>query len=319
MTRLPSNMLHEKQWFYFDFATKQPYIFISNSKAKKFCRRSQYFNPSVHLHTYYKAEEILLSNLNIFPVDNLGFAYYLQGSKYAFIDVDNAFMDGSTTLRHFFSQVCSKAQDSAIFYSVSYKGLHIPVLKTIGLKQTSNELAKIESIDTDTKFKEPKIEYFTDIKGTIGRYMCLTGNSFNGKWDITLTENDIHGLYEIFRKKEQKAVKRTIDKLYTGNSNIEAILSNIDIEDVLSDYIGFSENLDKKCWCPFHKGSEPSLQRFKKHPNKVVCYSTSCQAGIETSSGFYIIDSINIVQFAKGFNKAQAIKELKDRYLQGGR
>jgi len=314
MTKLPETMLNEQQWLYFDFATKQPYIWT----GKKFCRRSQYFNPAIHLHPYYKAEEILLSNLNILPVDNLGFAYYLQGSKYAFIDIDNAFMDDSTTLRHFFSQVCSKAQDSAIFYSVSYKGLHIPVLKTIGLKQTSNELAKIESIDTDTKFKTPKIEYFTDIKGGIGRYMCLTGNSFNGKWDITLTENDIHGLYEIFRKKEQKAVKRTIDKLYTGNSNIEAILNNIDIEDVLSDYIGFNSNLDKKCWCPFHKGSEPSLSRFKKHPNKLICYSTSCCMGIEVN-GYRLIDSINVVQFAKGLSKAQAIQELKDRYLGGGR
>jgi P4 family phage/plasmid primase-like protien len=148
--------------------------------------------------------------------------------------------------------------------------------------------------------------------------VALTLDPYNGYWEVNLRASDILELYNMSKKPENKAHK---GKPYT-DPDTKYIAENVNIEDVLADFLYYDESLDSKGMSPFVNGNSPSLERSTANYNKVIDYNPSCEVGVSIKdSGFRIIDVIDVVRFAHekktgeelGMQAAKIL--LKDMYL----
>jgi P4 family phage/plasmid primase-like protien len=305
----------EKQFLFYKKGSKTPFIwehgkfypkYNNATKAKK--NNAPLFDPDKHLMSFENAKK--------HQNKEFGISYYLKGANLSWIDCDNTFLDGTQIPRKFFKAILDKAEEmkSAVFYSSSMLGHHIPVINDIYLEPTSNKLCNFTNEDIETKIlnsemklKHPGIDYFSNQD----RHVALTLKSYNEYWDITLKVSDILEFYNKFKKPEIEAHK---GKPYT-DPDTEYIAENVNIEDVLSDFLDYTEPLDEKGMSPFVEGNSPSLERSTVNHNKVIDYNPNCEAGVSITGSFKLIDVIDVVRFAKKISMQEAKILLRDTYL----
>lgn len=306
LSKLPLSIQKEKRWVLYGKNVKTgsdkcPFIYDRKAgKAFALSTNEKYFTIDnfYNLPTTIKIYNAILTNrLKVYNGEIFGIGYYFYDSNYSCIDIDNAFYDGTNTLRYSFKKLIESCQDKTfIEYSKSKRGLHIFVENDIkltkhGFKLTDLQLAYDKaninmSNELFTEGKTPGIDYLADKK-----FVALTGIQYNNTNEISYKTSDYKAFYDMFLRykrlfdeTKKPARKPNVNNggrsryINTNNDLISLIKQKINLNDVISLYAS-SKLLDGNLhYCPLHSNQNNKSFMISRDDNKYVCFSTNCHS-----------------------------------------